>query len=83
MYLLKEVSFFYLTVSLGSVQAFPAESCGEIKASEGNKMKNGEYWIYSDGNAGPAILATCQGTEFQALVTAQFESLLPLPLLIQ
>ena len=64
---------------LGSVQALPAESCSEIKASEGDKMKNGEYWIYSDGNAGPATLATCQGTEFQALVTAQFESLLPLP----
>ena len=27
-------------------------------------MTNSEYWIYSDGNAGQAILARCEGTVF-------------------
>ncbi|XP_020605808.1 uncharacterized protein LOC110044588 [Orbicella faveolata] len=46
-------------VPLGSIQEFPAESCSEIKASEGNEMVNGNYWIYSDGNA-QTILARCE-----------------------
>ena len=32
----------------------------EIKASEGNEMVNGDYWIYSDGN-GQTIQARCEG----------------------
>jgi len=47
-------------VPLGSIQELPAESCSEIKASEGNEMANGDYWIYSDGN-GQTILARCEG----------------------
>jgi len=47
-------------VPLGSIQELPAESCSEIKASEGNEMVNGNYWIYSDGNA-QTILARCEG----------------------
>jgi len=46
-------------VPLGSIQELPAESCSEIKASEGNEMTNGDYWIYSDGNA-QTILARCE-----------------------
>ena len=49
---------------LGSIPELPAETCGEIKASEGKEMSNSEYWIYSDGNAGQAILARCEGTVF-------------------
>jgi len=53
---------FHHTVPLGSIQELPAESCSEIKASEGTEMVNGDYWIYSDGNA-QTILARCEGTE--------------------
>ena len=53
---------FYRVAPLGSILELPAKSCGEIKASEGNIMANSEYWIYSDGNAGQAILARCEGT---------------------
>ncbi|XP_068734294.1 uncharacterized protein [Montipora capricornis] len=47
-------------VPLGSIQELPAESCAEIKASEGNKVADSKHWIYSDENAGQAIQATCQ-----------------------
>ena len=56
--------FSCLEVPLGSIQELPAESCSEIKASEGNEMVNGDYWIYSDGNRGQTILARCEGTAF-------------------
>lgn len=46
-------------VPLGSIQELPAESCKEIKDSEGNEMVNGDYWIYSDGN-GQTIRARCE-----------------------
>ncbi|XP_078344708.1 uncharacterized protein LOC144630244 isoform X2 [Oculina patagonica] len=49
-------------VPLGSIPELPAESCGEIKASEGNEMVNGDYWIYSDGN-GQTTLARCEELE--------------------
>ncbi|KAL9966660.1 hypothetical protein ACROYT_G024771 [Oculina patagonica] len=45
-------------VPLGSIE-LPAQSCSEIKASEGNEMVKGDYWIYADGN-GQAILARCE-----------------------
>ncbi|XP_068685496.1 uncharacterized protein [Montipora foliosa] len=48
-------------VPLGSIQELPAESCAEIKASEGYKVADSKHWIYSDENAGQAIQATCQG----------------------
>ncbi|XP_068733223.1 uncharacterized protein [Montipora capricornis] len=48
-------------VPLGSIQELPAESCGEIKASEGSKVSvDSKHWIYSDENAGQPIQATCQ-----------------------
>ena len=52
---------------LGSIQELPAESCSEIKVSEGNEMANGDYWIYSDGN-GQTILARCEGTAICLLI---------------
>ena len=48
-------------VPLGSIQELPAESCAEIKASEGYKVADSKHWIYSDENGGQAIQATCQG----------------------
>ena len=49
---------------LGSIQDLPAESCAEIKASEGNKVAESRHWLYSDENSGQAVLATCQGESF-------------------
>ncbi|XP_068684933.1 uncharacterized protein [Montipora foliosa] len=48
-------------VPLGSIQELPAESCAEIKASEGNTVADSKHSIYSDENAGHVIQATCQG----------------------
>ena len=45
------------------LQSYWAESCSEIKASEGNEMVNGDYWIYSDGD-GQEIRARCEGMGF-------------------
>ena len=58
------ILFFDLAVPLGSIQELPAETCSEIKASEGNEMLNKEHWIYSEENAGEAILARCEGEAF-------------------
>ena len=58
------ILFFDLVVPLGSIQELPAETCSEIKASEGNEMVNKEHWIYSEENAGEAILARCEGEAF-------------------
>ena len=58
------ILFFDLAVPLGSIQELPAETCSEIKASKGNEMVNKEHWIYSEENAGEAILARCEGEAF-------------------
>ncbi|KAL9972055.1 hypothetical protein ACROYT_G018294 [Oculina patagonica] len=55
----KQQHYCTVCVPLGSIPELPAESCSEIKASEGNEMVNGDYWIYSDGN-GQTILARCE-----------------------
>ena len=44
-------SFIFHAVTLGSIQELTAETCSEIKASEGSEMVTKEYWIYSDGNS--------------------------------
>ena len=50
-------------VPLGSMKKLPAETCGEIKGSEGNQMADGKYWIYSEEN-GEVIKAYCKGKLF-------------------
>ena len=65
MIFLKSISFtdfqlFYYAVPLGSIPELPAESCSEIKASEGNEMVNGDYWI-SSGRNGQTTLTRCKG----------------------
>ena len=56
-----EILYISPAVPLGSIQELPAESCVEIKASEGNKVSDRKHWINSDENAGKVIQATCQG----------------------
>ena len=53
-------SVFSDVVPLGSIKELPAETCGEIEASEGNQMADGKYWIYSEENS-EVIEAYCKG----------------------
>ena len=66
-FFLKNASLFYRSAPLGSIQKLPAETCSEIKASEGNEMSIGEHWIYTNEIAAErreAILARCEGRSF-------------------
>ena len=49
---------FYFLVPLGSIRELPAESCKEIKASEGEKAASGKYWFDSI-IPGKAVLSHC------------------------
>lgn len=46
-------------VPLGSNKELPADTCAEIKASEGDEMADGKYWIYSEENS-EVIEAYCK-----------------------
>ena len=48
----------YFTVPLGSISELPAESCKEIKDSEGVQAVSGKYWIHSP-ILGKSVLALC------------------------
>ena len=45
-------------VPLGSIPELPADSCGEIKASEGARAVSGNYWL-DFARSGSSILARC------------------------
>ena len=47
-----------ISVPLGSIRELPAESCKEIKASEGGQAVNGNYWLDST-RSGNSIFARC------------------------
>ena len=49
--------FFNLSVPLGSIQELPAETCDEIKRSEGHAV-SGKYW-FSTIKSGTSVLAYC------------------------
>ena len=48
----------YLLVPVGSIPELPAESCKEIKASEGRQAVSGKYW-FDSLQPGKVILAHC------------------------
>lgn len=48
----------FFLVPLGSIPALPAESCAEIKASEGENAVSGNYWFDSI-KLGQVIHAPC------------------------
>ncbi len=50
--------FFLPPVPLGSIPELPANSCTEIKASEGGKVVSGKYWFDSI-ILGQIVLAHC------------------------
>ena len=52
------VCFFLFPVPLGSIPELPADSCGEIKASEGAQAVCGNYWLDA-ARSGNSILARC------------------------
>ena len=43
-------------VSLGSIPELPADSCTEIKASEGEAVVSGNYWLDLEKNGNPLNL---------------------------
>ena len=43
-------------VSLGSIPKLPADSCKEIKASEGGQAVSGNYWLDLGRNGDPLNL---------------------------
>ena len=47
-----------ISVPLGSIRELPAQSCKEIKASEGGQAVSGNYWLDST-RSGNSILARC------------------------
>lgn len=47
-----------LSVPLGSIPELPAYSCKEIKASEGGRAVNENYWLDST-RSGNALIARC------------------------
>ena len=54
--------FFFFSVRLGTIAELPAETCHEIKSSEG-QATSGKYW-FSTIKTGTSILAYCDmGTE--------------------
>ena len=55
---LKTTMLFLFLVPLGSVPELPAESCAEIRASEGEGAVSGNYWFDSI-KPGEAVLARC------------------------
>ena len=53
---------FFFSVRLGSISELPAETCHEIKSSEG-QATSGKYW-FSTIKTGTSTLAYCDmGTE--------------------
>ncbi len=49
---------YTFTAPLGSIPELPAESCKEIKASEGIQAVSGKYWFHSS-KLGKSVLAYC------------------------
>ena len=49
--------FFFFSVRLGTIAELPAETCHEIKSSEG-QATSGKYW-FSTIKTGTSILAYC------------------------
>ena len=45
---------------LGSIPELPAQSCQEIKASEGKDTISGKYWL-DPARSGTTVLVYCDG----------------------
>ena len=62
----ESVKYLYKIV-FRSIKEHPADTCGEIRASEGGEMADGKYWIYSEENS-KVIQAYCKGKSFHQIV---------------
>ena len=56
--LLYTCAYIFITAPLGSIPELPAQSCKEIKASEGKDTISSKYWLDLVGN-GTAVLVYC------------------------
>ena len=50
--------YIFITACLGSIPELPAQSCQEIKASEGKDTISNKYWLDPTGT-GTAVLVYC------------------------
>ena len=55
----KFFNLFLPLVPLGSIPELPAESCSEIKASEGVEARTTVYWLHDPKRSGNIIRAYC------------------------
>ena len=51
-------TYIFISAPLGSIPELPAQSCQEIKASEGKDTISDKYWLDPAGN-GTAVLIYC------------------------
>ena len=59
--------FFFHPVPLGSIPELPADSCAEIKASEGTQTVSGNYWL-NPLRSGNSVVARCNMTSEGKLI---------------
>lgn len=52
---------FFTPVPLGSIPELPADSCAEIKASEGTQTVSDNYWL-DPLRSGNSVVARCNMT---------------------
>ena len=52
------LSMFFIQAPLGSISELPAQSCQEIKASEGKDTISSKYWL-DPAAIGRAVLVYC------------------------
>ena len=71
------LSVFFITFSpvpLGSTAELPAESCSEIKRSEGAQIASGTYWLRSSITPGEASLVYCDMIKVDGKLTYLYAS---------
>ena len=56
---MRYLPFSTFLVPLGSVPELPAESCAEIRASEGENAVSGNYWFSNSTQPGEVVLDRC------------------------
>lgn len=55
-YLCFTFSLIWRPVPIGSIRDLPAESCEEIKASEGQEAVSGNYWLDRHSTGEPTLI---------------------------
>ena len=71
---LKRTMLFVFLVPLGSIPELPAESCADIRSSEGEDAVSGNYWFDSI-KPGEVVLAGCDMWVFRGFTSIQYLNL--------